>query len=200
MSNHEMSKCWTNFETFVHVCKTTAVIPVTNASDLSIWEDWLLQQVENAVLLNYIHCLSSNAVLLFWQLFAGHFDTSVGPKVESTSYMNIVNYLECRSEDVLFLTDMPRGKTWHYSDFTGAVQFPCLQCFPSIFWCVSQCPCCILIWVRNVWFRVICSLFLGVNCTANGSQSADVPECLLNKPFQCPYCVKDIWFVCVRLY
>jgi len=93
-----------------------------------ISEVCLLQHVENAVLLNYVHCLSSNAVLLFWQLFAGHFDTSVGPKVESTSYMNIVKKLECRSEDVLFLTDVPRGKMWQYSDFTGAV-----QCFPSIF-------------------------------------------------------------------
>jgi len=72
-------------------------------------QDWLLQHVENDVLLNYVHCLSSNAVLLFWQLFAGHFDTSVGPKVESTSYLNIVKNLECRSEDVLFLTDVPRG-------------------------------------------------------------------------------------------
>jgi len=64
------------------------------------------------VLLNYIHCLSSNAVVLLWQLFAGHFDISVGPKVESTSYTNIVKKLECRSEDVLFLTDVPRGKMW----------------------------------------------------------------------------------------
>jgi hypothetical protein len=68
--------------------------------------------------------LSSNAVLLFLQLFAGHFDTSVGPKVESASYVNVVKKLECRSEDILFLTDVPRGKkTWQYSDFKRAVQF-----------------------------------------------------------------------------
>ena len=152
-----------------------------------IWEDCLLQHVENAVLLNCVHCLSSNAILLFWQLFAGHFDTSVGPKIESTSYMNIVKKLECKSEDVLFLTDVPRGKMWQYSDFTGAVQLSWLQCLPSIFWCVSQYPCCILILARNVWFHVICSLFLGVNCTANGSQSADVPQCLLSKPFHIPF-------------
>lgn len=72
---------------------------------------------------NYVRCLSPNAVLLFWQLFAGHFDTSVGLKVESTSYMNIVKKLECKSGDVLFLTDMPRGKMRQYSDFTGTVRF-----------------------------------------------------------------------------
>jgi enolase-phosphatase E1 len=54
--------------------------------------------------------MSPNAVLFFWQLFAGHFDTSVGPKVESASYINIVKKLECKSEDVLFLTDVPKGK------------------------------------------------------------------------------------------
>jgi methionine salvage enolase-phosphatase E1 len=49
------------------------------------------------------------------QLFAGHFDTEVGPKVESGSYMNIVKKLDCRSEDIVFLTDLPRGKIWKYS-------------------------------------------------------------------------------------
>ncbi|XP_021917331.1 enolase-phosphatase E1 isoform X2 [Zootermopsis nevadensis] len=42
------------------------------------------------------------------ELFAGHFDTGVGPKVESSSYMNIVKNLECKSEDIVFLTDVPR--------------------------------------------------------------------------------------------
>jgi methionine salvage enolase-phosphatase E1 len=48
--------------------------------------------------------------VFFLQLFAGHFDTGVGPKVESGSYMNIVKKLDCKSEDVVFLTDVPRGK------------------------------------------------------------------------------------------
>jgi hypothetical protein len=48
------------------------------------------------------------------QLFAGHFDTEVGPKVESESYMNIVKKLDCRSEDIVFLTDLPRGKILKY--------------------------------------------------------------------------------------
>ncbi|XP_033609088.1 enolase-phosphatase E1 isoform X2 [Cryptotermes secundus] len=41
-------------------------------------------------------------------LFAGHFDTEVGPKVEPDSYVNIVKKLDCRSEDIVFLTDVPR--------------------------------------------------------------------------------------------
>jgi hypothetical protein len=83
----------------------------------------------------------------------------------------------------LFLTDMPRGKRWKYSDFIGAIRCTWLQCFPSIFRCVSQCPCFIPIWAGNVWFHIICGLVSGVNCTAIGSQSADVSQYLLNKPF-----------------
>jgi hypothetical protein len=51
------------------------------------------------------------------QLFAGHFDTEVGPKVESDSYMNIVKKLDCRSEEIVFLTDLPRGKFLKYSSW-----------------------------------------------------------------------------------
>jgi hypothetical protein len=57
------------------------------------------------------------------QLFAGHFDTEVGPKVESDSYMNIVKKLDCRSEDIVFLTDLPRGKILKYS----SCQMTCLS-------------------------------------------------------------------------
>lgn len=49
------------------------------------------------------------------QLFAGHFDTEVGPKVQSDSYLNIVKKLDCRSEDIVFLTDLPRGMILKYS-------------------------------------------------------------------------------------
>jgi methionine salvage enolase-phosphatase E1 len=51
------------------------------------------------------------------QLFAGHFDTGVGPKVDSSSYRNIVEKLDCKSEDIVFLTDVPRGKFLKCSNF-----------------------------------------------------------------------------------
>jgi methionine salvage enolase-phosphatase E1 len=63
------------------------------------------------------YCNWPNSLVLFGlQLFAGHFDTDVGPKVESSSYMNIVKKLDCKSEDVVFLTDVPRGKILKYSN------------------------------------------------------------------------------------
>lgn len=40
-------------------------------------------------------------------LFSGHFDTLVGPKVESASYRKIVDDLKCDPGDVLFFTDVP---------------------------------------------------------------------------------------------
>ncbi|KAJ9576407.1 hypothetical protein L9F63_006719, partial [Diploptera punctata] len=46
-------------------------------------------------------------VRILAQLFSGHFDTEIGPKVESSSYSNIIKKLDCKSEDVVFLTDVP---------------------------------------------------------------------------------------------
>ncbi|KAJ9585027.1 hypothetical protein L9F63_020637 [Diploptera punctata] len=42
------------------------------------------------------------------ELFSGHFDTAVGGKTDTASYMNISNELNCRCQDVLFLTDVPK--------------------------------------------------------------------------------------------
>ncbi|KAL1461216.1 hypothetical protein WDU94_013135 [Cyamophila willieti] len=39
-------------------------------------------------------------------LFSGFFDTGVGPKVESTSYRNILNEVSCDPDQVVFLTDI----------------------------------------------------------------------------------------------
>lgn len=41
-------------------------------------------------------------------LFSDHFDTSVGPKVETESYKKIVQQLRCAPEKVLFLTDLAK--------------------------------------------------------------------------------------------
>ncbi|KAG0711162.1 Enolase-phosphatase E1 [Chionoecetes opilio] len=40
--------------------------------------------------------------------FSGHFDTSVGVKVEAKSYNNILSQLGCRGEQVLFITDLEK--------------------------------------------------------------------------------------------
>ncbi|KAG8454346.1 hypothetical protein GDO86_000833 [Hymenochirus boettgeri] len=42
------------------------------------------------------------------KLFDGHFDTTVGHKVESESYKNIADRVGCPSENILFLTDVVR--------------------------------------------------------------------------------------------
>lgn len=43
------------------------------------------------------------------QLFAGHFDTNIGAKVESKSYEKIAQRIGCSPEDIMFLTDVTRG-------------------------------------------------------------------------------------------
>ncbi|XP_018414502.1 PREDICTED: enolase-phosphatase E1 [Nanorana parkeri] len=40
------------------------------------------------------------------ELFQGHFDTTVGPKVESESYRKIADHIGCSTENILFLTDI----------------------------------------------------------------------------------------------
>lgn len=43
------------------------------------------------------------------QLLSGFFDTTSGPKVESSSYVNISKQLEVETNEILFMTDLPRG-------------------------------------------------------------------------------------------
>lgn len=49
------------------------------------------------------------ASLSLSQLFDGHFDTKIGPKVESESYRRIAASIGCATNNILFLTDVPRG-------------------------------------------------------------------------------------------
>lgn len=44
------------------------------------------------------------------QLFSAYFDTTVGLKIETSSYTKIAEELKCPPKNVLFLTDIPRGK------------------------------------------------------------------------------------------
>lgn len=44
------------------------------------------------------------------ELLSGHYDTTVGPKTESSSYANIAKSIGCDSEQILFLTDIIKGK------------------------------------------------------------------------------------------
>lgn len=48
-------------------------------------------------------------LLSLFQLFDGHFDTKIGPKVESESYRRIAASIGCATNNILFLTDVPRG-------------------------------------------------------------------------------------------
>ncbi|XP_072261415.1 enolase-phosphatase E1 isoform X2 [Pyxicephalus adspersus] len=42
------------------------------------------------------------------ELFQGHFDTTVGSKLESESYRKIADHIGCSTENVLFLTDVTK--------------------------------------------------------------------------------------------
>lgn len=51
--------------------------------------------------------MSSSGDML--KLIDGHFDTAVGAKQESTSYNTIAEKIGCKTEDILFLTDIDKG-------------------------------------------------------------------------------------------
>lgn len=53
---------------------------------------------------------ASNRFLLFLQYISGHFDTKIGSKVDSSSYTAILKELNTTPENVLFLTDVLKGK------------------------------------------------------------------------------------------
>lgn len=53
-----------------------------------------------------------DVVALSFQLFDGHFDTSIGAKVESKSYERIAERIGCQPEEITFLTDVTRGKVY----------------------------------------------------------------------------------------
>lgn len=54
------------------------------------------------------------------QLFDGHFDTTIGAKVEGKSYERIAERIGCQPEEIMFLTDVTRGKqkgkAWKWSN------------------------------------------------------------------------------------
>uniref|UniRef100_A0A6I8SVV5 Enolase-phosphatase E1 n=1 Tax=Xenopus tropicalis TaxID=8364 RepID=A0A6I8SVV5_XENTR len=49
------------------------------------------------------------------KLLDGHFDTNIGHKVESKSYRNIADNIGCLPENILFLTDVVKGKSLFFS-------------------------------------------------------------------------------------
>lgn len=68
--------------------------------------------------IGFIVCLFLVALLwlmrccffLLFQLFDGHFDTTIGAKVEGKSYERIAERIGCQPEEITFLTDVTRGK------------------------------------------------------------------------------------------
>lgn len=52
------------------------------------------------------------------QLFDGHFDTTIGAKVECKSYERIAERIGCQLEEITFLTDVTRGQY-----FSGNIPF-----------------------------------------------------------------------------
>lgn len=43
-------------------------------------------------------------------MFDGHFDTTIGAKVECKSYERIAERIGCQPEEITFLTDVARGQ------------------------------------------------------------------------------------------
>ncbi|XP_020844058.1 enolase-phosphatase E1 isoform X2 [Phascolarctos cinereus] len=53
------------------------------------------------------------------ELFDGHFDTKIGHKIESESYRRIATSIGCSPNNILFLTDVTRGKRGQQHDILG---------------------------------------------------------------------------------
>ena len=47
--------------------------------------------------------------LTIFQLFTGFYDTTTGPKTDSSSYTKIAEDIEAQPDEILFLTDNPDG-------------------------------------------------------------------------------------------
>lgn len=47
---------------------------------------------------------------MLFQLFDGHFDTTIGAKVDAKSYERIAERIGSKPEEITFLTDVTRGK------------------------------------------------------------------------------------------
>lgn len=60
--------------------------------------------------LTVVNLIILNSLLSEWfQLFDGHFDTTIGAKVEAKSYERITQRIGCQPEEITFLTDVTRG-------------------------------------------------------------------------------------------
>lgn len=52
----------------------------------------------------------ANQKLIAFQLIDDYFDILIGSKVEANSYRNIANHIKEAPENILFLTDSPKGR------------------------------------------------------------------------------------------
>lgn len=71
------------------------------------------------------------------QYFAGFFDTSVGAKTETDSYKAVVGEMDVQASDVLYLTDVARGKPSVCSVY---IKNNCYIFF--VLNACRSCPCC----------------------------------------------------------
>lgn len=64
-----------------------------------------------------------------FQLFDGHFDTTLGAKVEGKSYERIAERIGCQPEEITFLTDVTRGKyDKHSCSVSSTTNYCVLNC------------------------------------------------------------------------
>lgn len=59
---------------------------------------------------------ANDRVLSKLQVFDGHFDTTIGTKVECKSYERIAERIGCPPEEITFLTDVARGQSVRQRD------------------------------------------------------------------------------------
>lgn len=81
-----------------------------------------LQKLSRSLLVHCTFKMLLTVCFCWWdfsfpfQLFEGHFDTTLGAKVEGKSYERIAERIGCQPEEIMFLTDVTRGKFYNYDD------------------------------------------------------------------------------------
>ncbi|KAL2304824.1 hypothetical protein Nmel_006779 [Mimus melanotis] len=109
------------------------------------------------------------------ELFDGHFDTKIGPKVESESYRRIAASIGCATNNILFLTDVPRGM----SPASAAGSHLCTggrnrPDEAGVCLCVMVCVACKVSWTAISWQR-------GED-EANAAEEADTHVAVVIRP------------------
>ena len=74
-----------------------------------LWQSAAGKSTEEDRRRSFANGSQSNEKRVFFQLIDDYFDILIGSKVDSSSYRNIANHIKEAPDNILFLTDSPKG-------------------------------------------------------------------------------------------